>query len=181
MAPHRPRISCRRSRFRCSRYQTSSVLVHTAARTNTNLHNIPPGFRHFRSLRTLERDHGWIATLLEEAENERMHLLLCLNKFQAGKIDIHTPTTRLTLLYIIYPSFPSSSSNSSSIKSATGPMTRTMVVAAQVIMVPVLMGVYAVNPTAMHRFVGYLEETACHTYVNIINHAETPGTHLYEA
>lgn len=60
-------------------------------------------------------------------------------------------------------------------------MTRTMVVAAQVIMVPVLMGVYTVNPTAMHRFVGYLEETACHTYVNIINHAETPGTHLYEA
>ena len=43
------------------------------------------GFRHFRSLRTLERDRGWIATLLEEAENERMHLLLCLNKFRAGK------------------------------------------------------------------------------------------------
>ncbi len=35
-------------------------------------------FRHFRSLRTLHRDHGWIATLLEEAENERMHLLLCM-------------------------------------------------------------------------------------------------------
>ena len=43
------------------------------------------GFRHFRSLRTLKRDHGWIATLLEEAENERMHLLLCLNKFEAGE------------------------------------------------------------------------------------------------
>ena len=57
-------------------------------RTNRNIFdniNIK-GFRHFRSLRTLERDHGWIATLLEEAENERMHLLLCLNKFQAGEI-----------------------------------------------------------------------------------------------
>ena len=31
--------------------------------------------RHMRSLRTMERDHGWIHTLLEEAENERMHLL----------------------------------------------------------------------------------------------------------
>ncbi|PSC67633.1 alternative oxidase [Micractinium conductrix] len=31
--------------------------------------------RHLRSLRTMERDHGWIHTLLEEAENERMHLL----------------------------------------------------------------------------------------------------------
>jgi hypothetical protein len=31
--------------------------------------------RHMRSLRTMKRDHGWIHTLLEEAENERMHLL----------------------------------------------------------------------------------------------------------
>jgi len=31
-------------------------------------------FRHFRSLRQLERDHGFIFTLIEEAENERMHL-----------------------------------------------------------------------------------------------------------
>lgn len=36
--------------------------------------------RHMISLRTLKRDHGWIHTLLEEAENERMHLLtfMCL-------------------------------------------------------------------------------------------------------
>ena len=31
--------------------------------------------RHLRSLRTMRRDNGWINTLLEEAENERMHLL----------------------------------------------------------------------------------------------------------
>eukprot|EP00049_Salpingoeca_infusionum_P026981 m.29424 g.29424 ORF g.29424 m.29424 type:complete len:347 (+) comp9160_c1_seq2:6334-7374(+) len=31
--------------------------------------------RHLKSLRNMERDHGWIHTLLEEAENERMHLL----------------------------------------------------------------------------------------------------------
>ena len=30
--------------------------------------------RHLRSLRLMRRDHGWIHTLLEEAENERMHL-----------------------------------------------------------------------------------------------------------
>lgn len=34
--------------------------------------------RHLRSLRTLNRDYGWIHTLLEEAENERMHLLTAL-------------------------------------------------------------------------------------------------------
>jgi hypothetical protein len=32
-------------------------------------------FRHLRSLRWMTRDHGWISKLLEEAENERMHLL----------------------------------------------------------------------------------------------------------
>jgi len=39
-----------------------------------------PGFvagmhRHLRSLRVMKRDKGWIHTLLEEAENERMHLM----------------------------------------------------------------------------------------------------------
>ncbi|GBG23900.1 Alternative oxidase, mitochondrial [Hondaea fermentalgiana] len=32
--------------------------------------------RHLRSLRTMKRDHGWIASLQEEAENERLHLLI---------------------------------------------------------------------------------------------------------
>lgn len=32
--------------------------------------------RHMRSLRTLERDNGWINHLLAEAENERMHLFI---------------------------------------------------------------------------------------------------------
>ncbi|KZT59555.1 alternative oxidase, partial [Calocera cornea HHB12733] len=31
--------------------------------------------RHLRSLRLMKRDGGWIHTLLEEAENERMHLM----------------------------------------------------------------------------------------------------------
>ncbi|QRV77572.1 alternative oxidase [Ceratobasidium sp. AG-Ba] len=31
--------------------------------------------RHLRSLRLMKRDAGWIHTLLEEAENERMHLM----------------------------------------------------------------------------------------------------------
>lgn len=38
-----------------------------------------PGFvagmhRHLRALRLMKRDNGWIHTLLEEAENERVHL-----------------------------------------------------------------------------------------------------------
>jgi hypothetical protein len=35
--------------------------------------------RHMRSIRTMERDHGWIHRLLAEAENERMHLFIFLS------------------------------------------------------------------------------------------------------
>ena len=40
--------------------------------------------RHMRSLRSMRRDNGWIHTLLEEAENERMHLLTFLKLRQPG-------------------------------------------------------------------------------------------------
>jgi hypothetical protein len=105
---------------------------------------VAAGIRHFRSLRALKRDHGWIATLLEEAENERMHLLLCLHTFKATTI------------------------------------TRAMVITVQMFMTPFLMGLYLVHPKSMHRLVGYLEETAVHTYQNIIKQVGTPGSALYE-
>ncbi|KAL5364429.1 alternative oxidase-domain-containing protein [Aspergillus floccosus] len=35
--------------------------------------------RHLKSIRRMKRDYGWIETLLEEAYNERMHLLTFLN------------------------------------------------------------------------------------------------------
>jgi len=41
--------------------------------------------RHLASLRRLKRDHGWIHTMLEEAENERMHLLTAIKLRQPGK------------------------------------------------------------------------------------------------
>uniref|UniRef100_A0A2P2IG48 Alternative oxidase n=1 Tax=Hirondellea gigas TaxID=1518452 RepID=A0A2P2IG48_9CRUS len=42
--------------------------------------------RHLHSLRLMTRDHGWIHTLLEEAENERMHLLTALTLKKPGKM-----------------------------------------------------------------------------------------------
>ncbi|XP_071941861.1 uncharacterized protein [Antedon mediterranea] len=42
--------------------------------------------RHLRSLRRMERDHGWIHTLLEEAENERMHLMTALDLKKPSKL-----------------------------------------------------------------------------------------------
>jgi len=43
--------------------------------------------RHFASLRTMSRDYGWIHTLLEEAENERMHLLTFIDAFEATSLQ----------------------------------------------------------------------------------------------
>jgi len=40
--------------------------------------------RHLRSLRSMNRDNGWIETLLEEAYNERMHLLTFLKMAEPG-------------------------------------------------------------------------------------------------
>lgn len=61
--------------------------------------------RHMRSLRTMKRDHGWIHTLLEEAENERMHLLTFLQLREPG------PLMRLMVLFgQVSPIAPISSS-----------------------------------------------------------------------
>mmetsp|Transcript_18777 Transcript_18777/g.34785 ORF Transcript_18777/g.34785 Transcript_18777/m.34785 type:complete len:326 (+) Transcript_18777:149-1126(+) len=43
--------------------------------------------RHLRSLRTMKRDHGWINPLQEEAENERMHLLIWMQHVQPSAIE----------------------------------------------------------------------------------------------
>lgn len=40
--------------------------------------------RHLHSLRLLRRDKGWIQTLLEDAANERQHLLVALKLYQPG-------------------------------------------------------------------------------------------------
>ena len=49
--------------------------------------------QHLRSLRRMKSDHGWIHTLLEEAENERMHLMTF--------VQIAQPTTFERLLILL--------------------------------------------------------------------------------
>jgi len=58
--------------FFAKRYGHRAVVLETVAAV--------PGMvagtlQHLRSLRRMESDRGWISTLLEEAENERMHLM----------------------------------------------------------------------------------------------------------
>lgn len=88
--------------------------------------------RHLRSLRTLERDHGWIHHLLQEAENERMHLFFFLNERHPG---------------IFF---------------------RISIAAAQGIFFNAYFLAYMISPKTCHRFVGYLEEEAVHTYTALI-------------
>ena len=73
------------------------------------------------------RDHGWIHTLLEEAENERLHLLTFLKLKQPG------------------------------------PVFRFMVLVSQGVMFNAFFLAYII-PKTCHRFVGYIEEEAVHTY-----------------
>lgn len=40
--------------------------------------------RHLHSLRLMRKDHGWIHTLLSEAENERMHLMIAMTMRMPG-------------------------------------------------------------------------------------------------
>ncbi|KAJ3024384.1 UNVERIFIED_CONTAM: hypothetical protein HDU68_008220 [Siphonaria sp. JEL0065] len=84
--------------------------------------------RHLHSLRNLKRDHGWIHTLLEEAENERMHLLTFMKL------------------------------------KAPGPLFRATVLITQGIFFNAYFFCYLLSPKTCHRFVGYLEESAVHTY-----------------
>merc|ERR1711959_686835 len=43
--------------------------------------------RHLRSLRCMKRDHGWINPLQEEAENERMHLLIWMQHPKPTRVE----------------------------------------------------------------------------------------------
>eukprot|EP00903_Cladosiphon_okamuranus_P006436 g6297.t1 len=88
--------------------------------------------RHLTSLRRMRRDHGWIHTLLEEAENERMHLL--------------------TFLKLKKP----------------GPIFRFAVMISQGVMYNAFFLSYIISPKACHRFVGYIEEEAVHTYTVLL-------------
>eukprot|EP00753_Platysulcus_tardus_P007506 PLAT1524.1.p1 GENE.PLAT1524.1~~PLAT1524.1.p1 ORF type:complete len:309 (+),score=129.01 PLAT1524.1:46-927(+) len=68
--------------------------------------------RHLHSLRRLKRDAGWIHTLLEEAENERMHLLVALTLRQPGPLFRYSVVAAqgvfvgaFSLAYLLSPKF----------------------------------------------------------------------------
>ena len=42
---------------------------------------------HLKCLRKMTHDHGWIKTLLDEAENERMHLMTFIEIAKPSKVE----------------------------------------------------------------------------------------------
>lgn len=59
-------------RFFAKRYGHRAVVLETVAAVPGMVAGM---LVHMRSLRRMEDDHGWIQTLLEESQNERMHLM----------------------------------------------------------------------------------------------------------
>lgn len=100
-----------------------------------------PGFvaamvRHFKSLRNFSRDGGMLQMFLDEANNERMHLLTFVGMKNPGYIA------------------------------------RASVLVSQTVVGVAFFVFYHISPALCHRFVGYVEEEACHTYTDIINAIE---------
>lgn len=58
--------------FFARRYGHRAVVLETVAGVPGM---VGGSLQHLRALRRMESDHGWIRTLLDEAENERMHLM----------------------------------------------------------------------------------------------------------
>ncbi|KAK3141610.1 hypothetical protein QOZ80_4BG0336080 [Eleusine coracana subsp. coracana] len=91
---------------------------------------------HLRSLRRFEHSGGWVRALLEEAENERMHLM--------------------TFMEVAQPRW----------------WERALVLAAQGVYFNAYFVAYLASPKFAHRFVGYLEEEAVHSYTEYLKDLE---------
>lgn len=70
--------------FFARRYGHRAVVLETVAAVPGM---VGGALQHLQSLRRMQSDNGWIHTLLEEAENERMHLLTFIQISQPSKLE----------------------------------------------------------------------------------------------
>lgn len=70
--------------FFSGRYGHRAVVLETVAAVPGM---VGGALQHLRSLRRMKDDDGWIETLLEEAENERMHLLTFIHIAQPSMFE----------------------------------------------------------------------------------------------
>jgi ubiquinol oxidase len=70
--------------FFARRYGHRAVVLETVAAVPGMVGGV---LQHLRALRRMESDKGWIQTLLDEAENERMHLMTFINYAQPTSLE----------------------------------------------------------------------------------------------
>lgn len=70
--------------FFARRYGHRAVVLETVAAVPGM---VGGALQHLRSLRRMESDNGWIHTLLEEAENERIHLMTFIHIAQPSQLE----------------------------------------------------------------------------------------------
>lgn len=70
--------------FFARRYGHRAVVLETVAAVPGM---VGGALQHLRALRRMESDHGWIRTLLDEAENERMHLMTFIHISQPSLLE----------------------------------------------------------------------------------------------
>lgn len=70
--------------FFAKRYGHRAVVLETVAGVPGMVGGL---LQHMKSLRRMSDDNGWIKTLLEEAENERMHLMAFIEIAKPSKLE----------------------------------------------------------------------------------------------
>jgi ubiquinol oxidase len=70
--------------FFARRYGHRAIVLETVAGVPGM---VAGSLQHLRSLRRMKSDHGWIRTLLDEAENERMHLMTFIHITQPSGLE----------------------------------------------------------------------------------------------
>lgn len=70
--------------FFARRYGHRAVVLETVAAVPGM---VGGSLQHLRALRLMKSDHGWIRTLLEEAENERMHLMTFIHIAKPTRLE----------------------------------------------------------------------------------------------
>lgn len=70
--------------FFARRYGHRAVVLETVAAVPGM---VGGALQHLKSLRRMESDHGWIRILLDEAENERMHLMTFIEVSQPTRLE----------------------------------------------------------------------------------------------
>jgi ubiquinol oxidase len=85
--------------FFAKRYGHRAVVLETVAAVPGM---VGGALLHLRSLRKMEDDEGWIHTLLDEAENERMHLMTFIEIAQPNRLERFLVIFAQVIFYISY-------------------------------------------------------------------------------